>query len=134
MAFSVVCKLRPEAAEAYDRLKGLIQNAVEANDEDKADGYREKIRMLLDSHDTWVANNLQFKSKAKEETSQSAVLGVLQARAASQTTRLHEFLPAGAQQVGRTPQQHAAVPRDHSGRWTPRLSPADVAVAPDTTR
>lgn len=134
MAFSVVCKLRPEAAEAYDKLKGLAQNAVEANDEDKADGYREKIRMLLDSHDAWVANNLQFKSKAREEASQSAALGVFQAKAASQTTRLHEFLPAGAQQVGRTPQQHAAVPRDHSGRWTPRLSPADLAVAPDTTK
>ncbi|MFD2300464.1 hypothetical protein QRO11_00790 [Paracidovorax citrulli] len=134
MTFSVVCKLRPEAAEAYDKLQGLIQNAVEANDEDRADSYRGKMQMLLDSQDAWVANNLQFKSKAKEETSQSAMLGVLQTKASGQTTRLHEFLPAGAQQVGRTPQQHAAVPRDHSGRWTPRLSPDDLAFTPDTTR
>ncbi|SFD90538.1 hypothetical protein [Paracidovorax konjaci] len=124
MVFSVVTKLRPQAAEAYDKLQGLIQTATEAGDPGKADGYRRKVRALLNSHDAWVANNLQFKTKAKDESSQSAMLGVLQGKAAAESTRLHEFLPAGAQQVGRTPQQHASAPEDHSERWTPRLTPA----------
>lgn len=199
MTFSVVTKLRPQAAEAYDKLQGLAQQAtgtgqkaaaaaqqatqaarratmesqqaqtavrraaaagqpaealaqqeaaarlrdeaatqqaeagrqqaIAQAQQAKADGYRAKVRTLLDSHDAWTANNLQFKTKAKDEASQSAALGMLQGKAASESTRLHEFLPAGSQQVGRTPQQHAAAPEDHSARWAPKFAP--VAQNPE---
>ncbi|GKS89377.1 hypothetical protein [Acidovorax sp. SUPP2539] len=199
MTFSVVTKLRPQAAEAYDKLQGLAQQAtgtgqkaaaaaqqatqaarratmesqqaqaairraaaagqpavalaqqeavarlrdlaatqqaeaarqqaIAQAQQAKADGYRAKVRTLLNSHDAWTANNLQFKTKAKDEASQSAALGMLQGKAASESTRLHEFLPAGSQQVGRTPQQHAAAPEDHSARWAPKFAP--VAQNPE---
>ncbi|SDD09105.1 hypothetical protein SAMN05192589_104265 [Paracidovorax valerianellae] len=202
MAFSVVTKLRPQAAEAYDKLQGLAQQAAEAGhkaaaaaeqateaarrsttesqqasaairraaaagqptealaqqanatrlralaadqqseaarlrtiaqtQEAKADGYRAKVRNLLNSHDAWIANNLQFKTKAKDEVSQSAALGILQGKAASESTRLHEFLPAGSQQVGRTPMQHAAAPEDHSARWSPKLPPVARNPIPES--
>lgn len=123
MTFSVVTKMRPETAEAYDKLQGLIQTTAEAGDTPRADGYRNEARALLESHDAWIANNLQIKTKAGDEIAQTATLGILQGKASANTTRLHEFLPAGAQQVGRRPQLHAAAPEDHSARWTPRMPP-----------
>ncbi|WCM93032.1 hypothetical protein M5C99_22340 [Acidovorax sp. NCPPB 2350] len=120
MAFSVVTKLRPEAAQAYDTLRGLEQAALEDGRADDAEGYLAQIHVLLGSHDAWIANNLQFKSKSRDENAQSATLGILQGKASAESTRLHEFLPAGAQQVGRSLQQHNAAPADHSARWEPR--------------
>ncbi|GKT22856.1 hypothetical protein [Acidovorax sp. SUPP3334] len=201
MVFSVVTKLRPQAADACDKLQGLAQQAADAGlkaskaaeqaaeaarrsttesqqasaavrraaaagqtteaitqqanatrlralatdqqaqatqqqaiaqaQQAKADGYRAKVRNLMNSHDAWIANNLQFKTKAKDEVSQSAALGILQGKAASESTRLHEFLPAGSQQVGRTPMQHAAAPEDHSARWSPKLPAVARDPLPD---
>ncbi|WCM88611.1 hypothetical protein [Acidovorax sp. NCPPB 3576] len=201
MTFSVVTKLRPLAAESYDKLQGLIQQATDVGEKAaqaakqataaarqntaqgqlaiaatrqataagqparaleqqaiatdllataaaqkvdaarqeaiaqaqkaKADGYRAKVRTLLNSHDAWIANNLQFKTKAKDEVSQSATLSVLQGKAAGESTHLHEFLPHGSQQVGRAAQQHAAAPEDHSTRWSPQFSPAAQHPVPD---
>ncbi|MBF9264005.1 hypothetical protein I4I83_04960, partial [Acidovorax cattleyae] len=125
MTFSVVTKMRPETAEAYDKLQGLVQAAAEAGDTPRANGYRNEVRTLLESHDAWIANNLQIKTKAGDEIAQTATLGILQGKASADTTRLHEFLPAGAQQVGRRPQLHTAAPEDHSVRWTPRMLPRE---------
>jgi hypothetical protein len=123
MTHSLVTKLRPEAAEVYDGLEALAQLADEAGDPVEAGKHRAEAMALLKSDDAWVANNLQFKTKAKSETSKTATFGFGTGKAGGETTRLHEFLPAGAGQVGKSSNKPIAVPRDHSGRWTPSLPP-----------
>ncbi|KQV99271.1 hypothetical protein ASC87_21015 [Rhizobacter sp. Root1221] len=123
MTHSLVTKLRPEAGEVYDGLEALAQLADEAGDPVKASQHRAEAMALLKSDDAWIANNLQFKTKAKSEKSQTSTFGFGAGKAAGETTRLHEFLPAGAGQVGKSSNKPIAVPRDHSARWTPSLPP-----------
>jgi hypothetical protein len=130
MTHSLVTKLRPEAAQVFDGLEALALLADEAGRPEDASRHRADIAALLKSDDAWVANNLQFKTKAKGDASQTATLGFGQGKAAGESTRLHEFVPATAGGVGKSADKPIAVPQDHSGRWVPNLPPLEPTVEP----
>ena len=127
LTYTMVCKLRPEAAKAFDAYEAKGQLAERAGHPEEAAEHRRQGQMLLSNDAAWVGLNLQVKSKAKKEKSQGAVLGVLQGKATGEATKLHEFVPAGAGQVGARPNIEQAAPRDHSQRWE---LPPSVRVPP----
>jgi hypothetical protein len=127
LTYTMVCKLRPEAAKAFDAYEAKGQLAERAGRPEEAAEHRRQGQMLLSNDAAWVGLNLQVKSKAKKEKSQGAVLGILQGKAAGEATKLHEFVPAGRGQVGARPNIEQAAPRDHSQRWE---LPPSVRVPP----
>lgn len=118
MSFIMVTKLRHEAATARDNLEALAVSAERAGQPARAQQLRAEGDALLANPDAWTAGNMQFKTKAKNERSQTVTLNVSQGKTSAETTRLHEFLPLGAQNVGRTPDMPEAAPVDHSERWS----------------
>jgi hypothetical protein len=117
LTYTMVCKLRPEAAKAFDAYEAKGRLAERAGHLEEAAAHRRQGQMLLSNDAAWVGLNLQVKSKAKSEKAQGLALGVLQGKAGGEATKLHEFVPAGAGQVGARPNIEQAAPADHSGRW-----------------
>ncbi|HET9644978.1 MAG TPA: hypothetical protein VFP68_16845 [Burkholderiaceae bacterium] len=124
--YTRVLQMRPETGFARDRLESLAEIASDAAIEDPNAGMQEKaaeirasVDELLSQGDAWSALNMQVKTKGRDEISQSVLVNILTGKAIGEATRLHEFLPLGAQNVGRTPNIPAAAPSDHSPPWSP---------------
>src|SRR5207245_1617599 len=72
--------------------------------------HRKDARALLWNDSAWTALNIQFKSKARSESTQTALLGILSTKIASETARLQLFFPLGKHKVGRTPNLPGVIP------------------------
>lgn len=97
----VVNSLKPEAAAAWDSLRALAIQATDAGRDSVAEMYRQTAAALLLHDSSWNAQNLQGKTKARYEKTVSAAANIRAAKSTGESTRLHEFVPLSAQNVGR---------------------------------
>ncbi|HET9646122.1 MAG TPA: hypothetical protein VFP68_22835 [Burkholderiaceae bacterium] len=112
-------RMRSETAHARDRLEALAEIASDAGMRKEAAEIRASVDELLSHGDAWTAMNMQVRTKGRDEVAQSVMLNIFAGKAVGEATRLHEFLPLGAQNVGRTPNMPVPAPRDDLPPWSP---------------
>lgn len=101
VSYSVSRQLRAPADRATDALEALAQEARAAGDDAAAGRWHQSVAALRMEDVAWTARNIQLRSAAKFDSSNSFLLNIFGSKTSGESNSQHMYLPHGNEAVGR---------------------------------